>query len=82
MLAIGKPLPSSASLRGRRYRGSSEIGRGKSIGLTEGILLPAEAVQIDHASMTLDLSLTQVIVILSLQVMASILLFIIYISKE
>ena len=25
-------------------RGSSGIGRGKSIGLTEGILLPAEAV--------------------------------------
>ena len=42
-LAVCKPLPSSASFA-EDCRGPSGIGRGKSIGLTEGILLPEEAV--------------------------------------
>ena len=42
MLALRKPLPSSAPSSPKDGRGSSGIG--KSIGLAEGILLPAEAV--------------------------------------
>ena len=45
MLAVRKPLPSSAK-RVEDGRGSSGIGSGKSIGLAEGILLPAEAVRV------------------------------------
>ena len=44
MLAVRKPLPSSAK-RVVDGRGSSRIGSGKSIGLAEGILLPADAVE-------------------------------------
>ena len=44
MLAVRKPL--RLPRRGvEDGRGSSGIGSGKSIGLAEGILLPAEAVE-------------------------------------